>query len=63
MRLCLPTCLRQEVETTFQDKRALYTQLIQFENEDDFICKIAESVEEAKQLVEVDFEYITDMYD
>jgi len=39
----------------------IYTQLIKFENEDDFICRIAKTVKEAKELIEVGFEYVTDM--
>jgi integrase len=40
----------------------LYTQLITFED-DDFTCKIAESIKEAKELIEAGFDYVTDMDD
>ncbi|MEM3054597.1 MAG: site-specific integrase [Candidatus Bathyarchaeia archaeon] len=38
----------------------IYTQLIP-SNEDDFICKAATTIEEAKQLIEAGFEYVCDM--
>ncbi|MEM3728373.1 MAG: site-specific integrase [Candidatus Bathyarchaeia archaeon] len=38
----------------------IYTQLIP-SNEDDFICKAATTVEEAKQLIEAGFEYVCDI--
>lgn len=40
-----------------------YTQLMNFETEDQFTCKVARTLEEAKELVETGFEYITDMND
>jgi len=43
------------------DSTLMYTQLIKFENEDDFICGIAKTVEEAKALIEVGFEYVTEI--
>jgi len=33
-------------------------QLVKFENEDDFVCKSAETVEEAKEIIERGFEYV-----
>jgi len=36
----------------------IYTQLVNFENQDEFICKAAETVEEAKDLIEHGFEYV-----
>ncbi len=38
----------------------LYTQLVNFED-DRFTCKTAETVEEAKELIEVGFEHVTHM--
>jgi integrase len=38
----------------------VYTHLIDNEN-DDFVCKVARSVDEAKELVESGFDYVTDM--
>jgi len=38
----------------------VYTQLIDLE-EDEYVCKAAENVEEAKQLIEDGFEYVCDM--
>jgi hypothetical protein len=38
----------------------LYTQLVNFED-DRFTCKIAETVEEAKELIEAGFEHVTHM--
>jgi len=31
------------------------------ETSDDFVCKVAKTIEDAKQLIEVGFEYVTDM--
>ena len=38
----------------------VYTQLIDFK-EDEYVCKAAKTVEEATQLIEMGFEYVTDM--
>ena len=38
----------------------VYTHLVNFEN-DEFLCKVANTVEEARQLVENGFEYVTDV--
>lgn len=40
----------------------VYTHLIDFEG-DEFTCKTAKTLEEAKQLVEAGFDYVTDMDD
>jgi hypothetical protein len=40
----------------------VYTSLVSFEK-DEYICKVARTVEEAKDLVEHGFEYVTDMDD
>ena len=45
------------------DNTLIYTQLISFENEDDFTCRAANTVKEAKELIEAGFEYVTDMED
>jgi len=36
----------------------IYTQLVNFENEDEHICKAAMTVEEAKDLIEHGFEHV-----
>jgi hypothetical protein len=41
----------------------IYTQLISFPGEDEFICKAAKTVDEAKQLIEAGFEYVCDIDD
>ncbi|MEM2130108.1 MAG: site-specific integrase [Candidatus Bathyarchaeia archaeon] len=38
-----------------------YTQLLQNPSDEQFICKVAKTVEEAKELVESGFEYVTEM--
>jgi len=38
----------------------IYTQLVDFKN-DDYIAKVAKTLQEACQLVEAGFEYITEM--
>ena len=38
----------------------IYTHLVQWENQDNFTCRIAKSVEEAVKLIEAGFEYVTD---
>ena len=39
-----------------------YTHLVNFEG-DEYVCKVARTVEEAKNLVEDGFDYVTDMDD
>jgi integrase len=39
----------------------IYTQLVKFENEEEYHSATAKTLEEAKQLIEAGFEYITDM--
>jgi len=36
----------------------VYTQLIDFPEDDEFVCKVAKTVQEASQLIENGFEYI-----
>ena len=43
------------------DNTMKYTQLVSFETEDQFTCKVAKTLDEAKELVETGFEYVTDM--
>lgn len=43
------------------DNTMKYTQLVNFEAEDQFTCKVAKTIEEAKELVETGFEYVTDV--
>lgn len=38
-----------------------YTQLINLLNAEEYVCKVAETVEEAKELIEAGFEYVTDI--
>ena len=38
----------------------IYTQLVSF-NDSEYICKVAKTLEEATQLIEAGFEYVTDM--
>ncbi|MDW8040546.1 MAG: site-specific integrase, partial [Nitrososphaerota archaeon] len=38
----------------------IYTQLINFQD-DEYVCKVARTIEEAKQLIEAGFEYICDI--
>jgi len=35
----------------------IYTQLMEFKD-DEFVCKVAKTVEEASQLIEIGFEYV-----
>jgi integrase len=46
----------KKIETTL-----VYTQLLQFEKDDNYTCKVAQNVEEATELIENGFEYITEM--
>ena len=43
------------------EKTLIYTQLLQFEKDDNYTCKIAQTVEQATDLIENGFEYITEM--
>jgi len=38
-----------------------YTQLLQFEKDDNYTCKVAQNVEQATELIENGFEYVTEM--
>ena len=38
----------------------IYTQLLQFENDDAYTCKVAQNVEQDKELIENGFEYVTE---
>lgn len=40
-----------------------YTQLVQFPHDEKYICKVAKTVDEAKELIEAGFEYVTDIDD
>jgi len=44
------------------DKGEIYCE-INFENDDDFACRTAKTLEETKELIEDGFEYITEMED
>ena len=46
----------KKIETTL-----VYTQLLHFEREDNYTCKVAKKIEEASQLIESGFEYVTEM--
>jgi integrase len=37
----------------------IYTQLVNFPNDDEYHCAVAKNVDEAKQLIEFGFEYVT----
>ena len=38
-----------------------YTQLVEFNSQDEYVCKVANTTEEAKGLIESGFEYVCDM--
>ena len=40
-----------------------YTQLTKFEDPEEFTCRVATSLEEAKELIEAGFQYVIDMED
>jgi len=46
----------RKIETTL-----IYTQLLQFEKDDNYTCKVAQNVEQATDLIENGFEYVTEM--
>ena len=39
----------------------VYTHLVNFETEDNYICKVAKTVKEAQELVELGFDFVTDV--
>jgi hypothetical protein len=41
----------------------IYTQLIDFPEDDEFVCKVAKNVQEASQLIETGFEYVCEIED
>jgi integrase len=46
----------KKIETTL-----IYTQLLQFEKDDNYTCKVAQNVEQATELIENGFEYVTEI--
>jgi integrase len=46
----------KKIETTL-----IYTQLLQFEKDDNYTCRVAKNVEQATDLIENGFEYVTEM--
>jgi integrase len=46
----------RKIETTL-----IYTQLLQFDKDDNYTCKVAQNVEQATDLIENGFEYVTEM--
>ena len=46
----------KKIETTL-----IYTQLLQFDKDDNYTCKVANNIEQATELIENGFEYITEM--
>jgi integrase len=46
----------KKIETTL-----IYTQLLQFEQDDNYTCKVAQNVEQDTELIENGFEYVTEM--
>lgn len=43
------------------DTTLVYTQLLQFEKDDNYHCRVAKSIDEATELVENGFEYVTEI--
>jgi len=41
----------------------VYTHLVNFESDDDYVCKVVKSVEDAKALIETGFEFVTEFQD
>jgi len=46
----------KKIETTL-----IYTQLLQFEKDDSYTCKVAQNVEQATELIENGFQYVTEI--
>jgi len=46
----------RKIETTL-----IYTQLLQFDKDDNYTCKVAQNVEQATELIENGFEYVTEI--
>jgi len=46
----------KSIETTL-----IYTQLLQFQSEDEYTCKVATNTKEDKELIETGFEYVTEI--
>jgi len=42
------------------DTTLIYTQLLQFERDDNYTCKVAQNVEQDAELIEAGFEYVTE---
>jgi hypothetical protein len=41
----------------------MYIELVTFDNPEEFTCRATENIEEAKELIEAGFEYVTDIED
>jgi integrase/recombinase XerD len=46
----------RKIETTL-----VYTQLLKYEKDDNYTCKVAKNIDEATELIENGFEYVTEM--
>jgi integrase len=46
----------RKIETTL-----IYTQLLQFDQDDNYTCKVAQNIQQATELIENGFEYVTEM--
>jgi integrase len=46
----------RKIETTL-----IYTQLLQFDKDENYTCKVAQNIEQATELIENGFEYVTEM--
>ncbi|NIQ06174.1 MAG: site-specific integrase [Candidatus Korarchaeota archaeon] len=45
------------------EKTMIYTPLVDFEDPEEFTCRVAKTLDEAKELIEAGFQYVTDMDD
>jgi len=46
----------KKIETTL-----IYTQLLQYEKDENYTCKVAQDINQATELIENGFEYVTEM--
>ena len=51
----------QQMGHTKYETTLFYAQLINFDDEEEYICKIASNLKEATDLVEHGFQYLTEM--
>ena len=55
--------VQQKLGHKYIQNTMIYTHLVHFDDPEEFTCRAAKTLDEAKELIEVGFDYVTDMDD